>query len=219
VYRIVPDEAVIEQLAALPPEALAAYADLVDVLRLAPWNGEPQHEDNPGGAVRRWHFGLDQAGQLIYLIDEHERAVHLTPRAVDRLRNQNRTDRGWVHRWARRRSMRRTMTATASIVAVIVGVAAHVSSQNAIASSSTPTKPPSVEVHVEGAHQLSSLVGDADRGTSTPIRLHPQFVSADAGVAPASFRTLSLSRRLPGQQDGSALPTPLPHPITTQPRR
>jgi hypothetical protein len=35
VYRIVPDEAVIEQLAALPPEALAAYADLVDVLERA----------------------------------------------------------------------------------------------------------------------------------------------------------------------------------------
>lgn len=76
-YRIVPDETVIEQLAALPSEALAAYADLVDVLKLAPWNSEPQHEDNPGGAVRRWHCGPDQAGQLIYLIDEHERAVHL----------------------------------------------------------------------------------------------------------------------------------------------
>lgn len=76
-YRIVPDKAVIEQLAALPPGALAAYADLVDVLELAPWNGEPQHENNPDGAVRRWHFGPDQAGQLIYLINEHEQAVHL----------------------------------------------------------------------------------------------------------------------------------------------
>lgn len=76
-YHIVPDEAVIEQLAALPPDALAAYAELVDVLGLTPWNGEPQHEDNPDGAVRRWHFGPDQAGQLIYLIDEHQHTVHL----------------------------------------------------------------------------------------------------------------------------------------------
>lgn len=76
-YRIVPDKAVIEQLAALPPEALAAFADLIDALGLAPWNGEPQHEDNPLGAVRRWHFGPEHAGQLVYLIDEHERTVHL----------------------------------------------------------------------------------------------------------------------------------------------
>jgi hypothetical protein len=77
VYRIVPDEAVIEQLAALPAEALAAFANVIDVLELTPWNGEPQHEDNPDGAVRRWHFGPNRGGQLIYLIDEHEQVVHL----------------------------------------------------------------------------------------------------------------------------------------------
>ena len=76
-YRIVPDEAVIEQLAALPAEALAAFANVIDVLELTPWNGEPQHEDNPDGAVRRWHFGPNRGGQLIYLIDEHEQVVHL----------------------------------------------------------------------------------------------------------------------------------------------
>jgi hypothetical protein len=32
VYRIILDEAVIEQLAALPHEALAAYADLAGIL-------------------------------------------------------------------------------------------------------------------------------------------------------------------------------------------
>ena len=56
-YRIIPDEAVFEQVAALPAEALTAYADLLEVLTLTPWNGEPQHEDNPDAAVRRWHFG------------------------------------------------------------------------------------------------------------------------------------------------------------------
>ena len=73
-YRIIPDEAVFEQVAALPAEALAAYADL---LTLTPWNGEPQHEDNPDAAVRRWHFGSNHAGQVVYLIDEREGAVHL----------------------------------------------------------------------------------------------------------------------------------------------
>jgi hypothetical protein len=69
-YRIVPDIAVIEQAAALPDDALAAYMELLDVLEVAPWNGEPQHEDSPEGAVRRWRFGADHAGLLVYLIDE-----------------------------------------------------------------------------------------------------------------------------------------------------
>ena len=46
-YRIVPDDAVFVQVAALPAEALFAYADVHEVFALTPWNGEPQHEDNP----------------------------------------------------------------------------------------------------------------------------------------------------------------------------
>ncbi len=76
-YRIVPDQAVFEQLAALPGEALASYAEVLDVLRLTPWNGEPQHEDNPDAQVRRWHFGPDLAGQVVYLIIEDPREVHV----------------------------------------------------------------------------------------------------------------------------------------------
>ncbi|HZE02831.1 MAG TPA: hypothetical protein VE155_13810 [Pseudonocardiaceae bacterium] len=64
-YRIIPDEAVFEQVAALPAEALTAYADLLEVLTLTPWNGEPQHEDNPDAAVRRWHFGPNHSGQIV----------------------------------------------------------------------------------------------------------------------------------------------------------
>lgn len=56
-YRIVPDDAVFEQVAALPAEALAAYAEVLEVLQLTPWHGEPQHGDNPDAEVRRWHFG------------------------------------------------------------------------------------------------------------------------------------------------------------------
>jgi hypothetical protein len=41
VYRIVPDETVYEQVAALPSAALAAYAELLEVLALTPWNGKP----------------------------------------------------------------------------------------------------------------------------------------------------------------------------------
>jgi hypothetical protein len=48
VYRIVPDSATIAQVAALPVDALDAYAEVLEVLQLMPWNGRPQHEDNPG---------------------------------------------------------------------------------------------------------------------------------------------------------------------------
>lgn len=76
-YKIIPDSTTLPQVAALPAEALDDYAALVDVLRLTPWNGSPQHEDNPHGAVRRWKFGPGHAGQVIYLVLEDQREVHL----------------------------------------------------------------------------------------------------------------------------------------------
>lgn len=65
------------QVAALPDEALDAYAEVLEVLQLTPWNGRPQHEGNPEGAVRRWKFGVGQAGQVVYLIIEERQEVHL----------------------------------------------------------------------------------------------------------------------------------------------
>lgn len=76
-YRIIPDATVLEQVAALPDDALAAYAEVLDVLALTPWNGPPLHEDNPEGEVRRWIFGPNMAGQVIYVIIEHQQEVHL----------------------------------------------------------------------------------------------------------------------------------------------
>lgn len=72
-----PTPATIAQVAALPNEALDAYAEVLEVLRLVPWNPQPQHEGNPEGAVRRWMFGVSQAGQLVYLITEEQQEVHL----------------------------------------------------------------------------------------------------------------------------------------------
>jgi hypothetical protein len=77
VYRLVPDPAVLDQIAALPDEAVEPYADLLDALVLAPWDGRPQHEANPAGPLRRWAFGPGRAGQVIYLILEAEHEVHL----------------------------------------------------------------------------------------------------------------------------------------------
>ena len=76
-YRIVPDQAVLEQVASLPHHALTGYAEVLDVLGITPWNGEPQHEHNPDGAVRQRHFGPDRAGQVVYLILEDLQQVHI----------------------------------------------------------------------------------------------------------------------------------------------
>lgn len=67
-YRIVPDDATLQQVAAL--QAVSAYADVLAAVELTPWNGPPHHEANQDGAVRRWSFGPDGAGQVTYLVLE-----------------------------------------------------------------------------------------------------------------------------------------------------
>ena len=76
-YQLVVYPEAQEQIAALPDDALIAYADVHGVLELKPWNGEPQHKDNPDGAVRRWPFGPGAAGHVVYLILEAQREVHV----------------------------------------------------------------------------------------------------------------------------------------------
>jgi hypothetical protein len=43
VYRLVHTPEALDQLEALPPEALAPYAELLALLELTPWNGESQN--------------------------------------------------------------------------------------------------------------------------------------------------------------------------------
>ncbi|MGH3938978.1 MAG: hypothetical protein ACRDTG_10145 [Pseudonocardiaceae bacterium] len=63
-----------EQVAALPAEPLVSYVEVLEVLQLTPWNGQPQHSANPDAPVRR----PGQAGQVNrYLILEQQREVHL----------------------------------------------------------------------------------------------------------------------------------------------
>ncbi|MGH3548628.1 MAG: hypothetical protein ACRDQU_11075 [Pseudonocardiaceae bacterium] len=38
-YRVITDSAALDQVAALPTGALPFYAEVLDVLELAPWNG------------------------------------------------------------------------------------------------------------------------------------------------------------------------------------
>jgi hypothetical protein len=52
-YKIDIDPEAREQIGAVPAEALNALAETMAMLELTPWVGNPQHQDNPDGAVRR----------------------------------------------------------------------------------------------------------------------------------------------------------------------
>ena len=66
-----------EQVVALPAEVLASYAEVLEVLQLTPWNGQPQHAANLDAPSRRWAFGPGQAGHIVYLILEEQQEAHL----------------------------------------------------------------------------------------------------------------------------------------------
>lgn len=48
-YHVTTYGEALEQITALPDEALKGYAEVLGVLELAPWSGQPQHEGNPEG--------------------------------------------------------------------------------------------------------------------------------------------------------------------------
>lgn len=77
VYEV--DEAAIaDDVAALPADARAAFAELRTVLELVPWNGRPVARSNPAGQFR-W-LPLNTAsgsGFVQYVIMEHEYRVSL----------------------------------------------------------------------------------------------------------------------------------------------
>ncbi|MFC0115081.1 hypothetical protein [Kibdelosporangium aridum] len=74
-YRIVTDGEVAKQIAALPDVGLAPYAQVLSVIELAPWNGEPYHLAKPDSAMRQWVFGPTGEGVVVYLILEDQRRV------------------------------------------------------------------------------------------------------------------------------------------------
>jgi hypothetical protein len=72
-YEVETDGPTQHQVAALPPGAIAAYAELRVFLETAPWSGRPYNRDNPQGAVRASAFGTH--GLAVYLILEDQRRV------------------------------------------------------------------------------------------------------------------------------------------------
>jgi hypothetical protein len=77
VYRIVADDEVQDQVAALPDKLLPTYAQVLDLLELTPWSGEPYNDAKPDGSMRQVLFGPEGCGVVIYLILEDQRRVDL----------------------------------------------------------------------------------------------------------------------------------------------
>lgn len=64
-----------EQIAALPDDALAGYAEALGVMKLIPWNGVPINGANPDAEVRQLVFGPGSKGIVTYLILEDQQRV------------------------------------------------------------------------------------------------------------------------------------------------
>lgn len=76
-YRIIIDPTADAAIHALPADVRPALDEVMTVLGLVPWNGNPINEDNPDGEMRTLHFGPGGAGLVTYLIVEHDRQVHV----------------------------------------------------------------------------------------------------------------------------------------------
>ena len=63
------------QVAALPPEALAPYAELRALLAVAPWSGDSLNSQRPDAPVRTHVFGGHSQGLVTYLVVEDQRRV------------------------------------------------------------------------------------------------------------------------------------------------
>ena len=77
-YQVVTDDEVNAQVRALPDELLAYYAQVLDLLELTPWSGEPYNEAKPDGVMRTVRFGPPgRTGEVIFLVLEAERRVEI----------------------------------------------------------------------------------------------------------------------------------------------
>jgi hypothetical protein len=73
VVEVVPETA--DQITALPSAALPGLLELVDLLMVAPWSGQPYHQSKPDSAMRAHTFGPGDYGMLVALIDDRGRRV------------------------------------------------------------------------------------------------------------------------------------------------
>ncbi len=76
-YSVETEEVAVQQVAALPVEALPFYAELMTVLETAPWSGEAYNRQRPDANMRNHVFGKRGEGLVNYLILDDRRRVVL----------------------------------------------------------------------------------------------------------------------------------------------
>jgi hypothetical protein len=75
VYSVEWEQPAREQAEALPAGALPSYAELVTLLEIGPWSGEPYNSERPDASIRTHVFGGHAEGLVIYLILDDQRRV------------------------------------------------------------------------------------------------------------------------------------------------
>jgi hypothetical protein len=75
VYSVETDDAALDQVAALPANALKFYAELLALLEITPWTGSAYNEQLPDANMRTHTFGAHEEGMMIYLVLEEQRRV------------------------------------------------------------------------------------------------------------------------------------------------
>jgi hypothetical protein len=75
VYSVETEVDALSEVDALPAEALAAYAELMTLLEVAPWSGDPYNLQRADTNMRTHTFGGAGHGLAIYLVLEADRRV------------------------------------------------------------------------------------------------------------------------------------------------
>jgi hypothetical protein len=74
-YAVEIDDDAADQIAKLSPDALNAFAVVVDLVEFHPWSGDSYNRQRPDGNMRTHLFGDEHEGLAIYLILEEQRRV------------------------------------------------------------------------------------------------------------------------------------------------
>ncbi len=74
-YSVETDLDAVAEVEALPPEALALFAELMLLLEIAPWSGDPYSRVNADSGMRTITFGRSGEGLVVYFILEDQRRV------------------------------------------------------------------------------------------------------------------------------------------------
>lgn len=76
-YTLRSSDQVDDQIAHLPREALAAFAEIRALLEIAQRSGDSINQTDPNAPVRSWAFGPGGRGAIYYLVQERDRLVDL----------------------------------------------------------------------------------------------------------------------------------------------